>query len=252
MIVRKFDEFINEGLWSKTLNRGRTGEFRREEARKVMTKLGVEVTLHNPNFDYDELIEYMLDAGEGDMAIDISSLGSYEGINGGRKIIADIKKGVDPYRHLLDGHYVASFDSYDDIIEDDMYDMDGFDEHDYLEIIRAIVEVLKKGQYSLSSNRTGYDYTCYLVLCDESDMHHYECEMNDSTREFWFDWFKEWFKETFKDVEYETWSYNNYSSSIGVKINYYNVVNYEKMRKEVHEYIKDVIAYQEEENVDEE
>ena len=244
---------INEGLWAKGIERSQTGDTRREDGKKVMTKLGVEVTLHNTDFDYDGLIEYMLDSpSDDDMGIDIASLSSWEGINNGRKIIAGIKKGEDPYRHLIDGHYVAAFTSYDDIIEYDSYDMDGFDEHDYLEVIKAIVEVLKKGEYSLSRNRTGYDYTCYLVLCDESETHHYECEMNDSTQENWFEWFKEWFEETFEEAELETWSYHNYSASIGVKINYYTVTNYEKMKNAVLEYIKDVVENQEEENNNEE
>ena len=250
-MVLKFDEYINEGFLSKTYDRYRTGELRKEDGQKVKTVFGIEIVLHNPNYNYDKLIEYMLDApSDDDMGIDIDSLGNYEGINNGRQIIAGIKKGDDPYRYLIDGHYVASFDSYEDVKDFDIseLDIDVLDEHDYIQIIKSIVEVLKQTDLEKSNERTSYGSEVCLLLMDESKEWDYECKMNDTTRDFFWDDFKSWFEEKFEDAELKTWSYNNYGSSIGVSVNYNNLLNYQEMKSEVEEYYKYTVENQEEDD----
>ena len=40
-MIKKFEDYIKEGLWSKGIERSKSGDLRGEQGKKVMTSLGV-------------------------------------------------------------------------------------------------------------------------------------------------------------------------------------------------------------------
>ena len=247
-MILKFEEYINEGLWSKGVERSQTGELRKGDGKRVKSPWGFEMVLHNPNFNFVNLMKEILDNTEDDpMGISMDSIGNWENYNNGRERLKKIKQGEDPYAYMVDNNYIASFNSYEEAVDEDMYDFDGegIDEHDYIEVLKAIVDKLKTVDFG--KTKGSYSYEIRLLLMDEDREYNYECEMNESTRDWFWDDFKMWFEEAYPDAELDTWSYANYGSNIGVELNYDNLNDFQEMKEEVEDYYKNTIENQEEE-----
>ncbi|MCM1217706.1 MAG: hypothetical protein NC548_24705 [Lachnospiraceae bacterium] len=230
-MVKKFQEFVEEGFLSKTINRAKTGELRKEDGKKVMTEMGVEILLKNYDYDYEQLIRGILD-GEDDLGVDLDNVGNYP--SGDQR---DIKRGTCEYAFMVDNRIVANFQSYENLIEYEIVDGDELSRDDYIHIIEGIVEALKKTTLDRKKG-VGYDYECVFEFIDESDVFNYESELSEHVLDFLRDDFESGFEDTFEDAELEYWSYNNYASSIGVRVSYDNLINYHKMRKYVQDFFK--------------
>lgn len=239
-MVKKFEEFINEAFLSKTYDRYKNGSIRKEDGAKVKTSLGVTITLHNPNYDYEALIQEMLNSSQDEMrGIDFDTWGNMMNYLKPeyRKAIMDNK---DPYTHFVDGkNVVAQFLVYDEVKEWDYYDTDGLDEHDFQEIIRAVVEKLRN--VDLQRNKETKNIS--LLLMDETNVYDYVVELDEKGKldEYWFDDLKECMESVYEDIELQTWSYNNYGSSIGVEINYDNIMKYEDMKNDVKSFFEGLL-----------
>lgn len=237
-MVPKFSDFINEGFINKTLKRTRTGEVRKEEGRKVTTSLGVEILLHNYDSDYESVIRDILDNGEDDtLGICLNNLGIYTPDEQ-----SNLRKGGCEYAFLLnDKRFVASFEPYENLVDDDLLDPDEFDEHDYKEIIRSIAEALN--ECDIDSKR---EVGTVLVLMGESDVFDYECQMKENTLDFYVQDFEEFFDETFPNLEMKTYSYYQ-GANITLKIDYEAVLKYKECKQWVEDFYKGTIEGQESE-----
>ena len=231
-MIKKFNEFIEEGFLSKTINRSKSGELRKEQGRRVKTPTGVEIVLENPDYNYEELMRWILD-GEDGIGVDLDNIGNYP--IGDQK---DIKKGTCEYSHMINNRIVASFESYEDLIEDGRW----FDEgevtrNDYISVIEGIVNSLKQTELDRKKGN-GYDSETVFLLIDESTVYHYECESNESTLEYYFEDFQSCFEDHFPDIELEFWSYNNYASNIGMRVDYDNLLIYKDAKEWVQNYFE--------------
>ena len=238
-MVLKFNEFIEEGFMTRSLNRNKDNERRKGDGVKVHTSIGVDIFLENPGCYYKKYIRDILDYGEDPMGVLVTSVNSH---SNPRKI----EKGEIPYLYMLDDDFVAGFDSYEDVIDSGEIEEGEISEKDYKSIIEGIVEALKKVKFGKSKG--GYDAVCHLLLISENELWGYECELSENSY-YWED-FKNDFEEEFPDVEMETWSYNNYSANIGVKLNYDNLINYEDYCNFIHSYFKGLVEYEKENNED--
>lgn len=236
-MIPNFAEFIGEGFMNKTLKRTRMGELRQEEGRKVTTAFGVEIVLHNYDFDYEELTREILDNGEDDaLGVCLNNLGIY---NSNEQ--KNLREGKCEYAFLLnDKRFVASFETYDELVEYGLLESDEVDEHDYREIIRNIVEGLN--QCDIDHKR---EVGNVLVLMPESDVFDYECQMNEQTLDFYIDDFEDYFQGEYPDLELKTYSYYQ-AANIAIPVDYDGVLNYKKCKEMVEGFYKATIENQEE------
>lgn len=235
-MIPTFEEYIKEGFIGKTLNRYRTGEQRKESGKKVMTELGSEIFLNNPDCDYKGLMEEIL--------VDDESYVSYGNVNhyqSKNEIKKDRYYEDDSYIYYLlsDNITVAGFEKYDFFVESDIINPDEINEHDFKEILQGIVKTLNECDLARCKNNT-YDSTTVLLLIDENKQYDYECEMNEADLEYYWQDFKEFFEETFTS-EMKTWSYNNYGVNIGIPITYDSLKEYKKCKEFVIGYFEDMV-----------
>lgn len=242
-MVKKFNEFIEEGFLSKTLGRASSGERRKEEGTKVKTSIGVDIFLENPNYNYKSMIRDILDYGEDTLGVDVYSIGVYQ--YGEQK---KIRAGEDPYVKLLKDDFVAGFDSYETLIDEGIIDEMEISEKDYLSIVNGVAEAL--GKVEFGKTKGSYESKTYLLLISENDLWDYESQLTEWSGEYWED-FKEYFEETYPDYEMETWSYANYSANIGIKLSYDSLLDYEDCREFIRNYFQGLVD-SEKENREEE
>ena len=237
-MIKKFEDYIKEGLWSKGIERSKSGDLRGEQGKKVMTSLGVEIVLHNTNYDYEQLIKDIINEHPDDpFGIDFDYIGNFK-----ESQQRALLKDEQTYGKLIDKSTVACFDSYEALAEDTDAVDDGLLEDDYINIINGITDALKKINIQKLPRHTQNDsnHSDYaFLLLGEDDVYYYECELNENTLEFYFDDFKNYFQETFPDAgDLIIYSYANYSCGICVQIDYDNLLNYQKMKTFVEDYYK--------------
>ena len=167
-----------------------------------------------------------------------------------------------PYSYLIyDGIHgtslIAEFYTYDEMKD---FDLDDFEdricEEDYISICKGIatklkevggdIEYLPRNKGNIIShdrkNRfkdiSNYDGDYVLQLIDESDVWNWEIEYVDEYGEGSTSTSLEDFKENMiydfpelDDVEFITWSYNNYACSIGIPITATTVKNFKKYKE---------------------
>lgn len=202
---------LNEDF-TNLYKRWSNGKKRREDGTEVETPLG-KVLLKNPSCDYMALIKKILNDGEDYPGMVINSIQIYSSDE-----IKNIRSGLD-YVKLKDngGHgadLVFEFDAYEE--EDDYGIMDGICEEDYKSICALISDYLNKNVDLQKPKDVGEDYVLYLG--DASDVD-----------EFFYDDFKSEFENEFSpNGDLKFWSYQ-YDNSIGIELDYDNLMAYDKM-----------------------
>ena len=252
--MKKLSE-ITESVWADIHRRSNGEQKRQEDGRKVTTRLGVDIFLHNPNSNYNYLIDSLLNKNT-DYRVCIirskdSTLTPDEMVN--------VRKWEAPYDYLIyDGLYgtdlVADFWTYDDMKDFDIADVfyDNFSEEDYISICKGISTKLKevgdclkyvphhKSFVHSKQNRkieieaaTDYEGDYALELINENDIADWGTRHPDD--EYWLEDFIYYITDNFKELEetdFITWSYNDYGESIVIP--YYsisNLVNFKKYKE---------------------
>ena len=238
-----------ESVWNDIRKRGNGSEIKQEEGRKVTTCLGVDITLKQPDCDYDGLIHDI-----------VVGRNEYEfGIQNARDVkctpdeMINVRKFLAPYDYLIyDGGHgtdlVACFSSYDELIEfqlDDEFE-DKYCEEDYISICRCIATKMKEVGDSLVYIPSGksfalgvdrqdtseYERDYGLELISEEDVYYWTSshtyEDGDDLLSFKEDIIDE-FPEL-KDIDFVCWSYSH-NGGYYIAIPAYNISNILNIRK---------------------
>ena len=223
-MVLKFDDFVNEGFLSKTINRSKSGDLRHEDGKKVMTSLGVEMIVKN-NCDYEWFIKEICDHTDirlQDLKMLIFHLRDYSTYEQ-----KNIKSGTLDYVHMLPNNLVASFPEYDGLVDNSVFDEDELSEEDYISICKCIVE-------SLQDKNIVYAYNVHMFKLVDEDMLLNVWEKRRKQEENG----KEFVNTIFDDFESEL--HNHFSkdviahiieNEIYFVINHYSIVNYDEIEE---------------------
>lgn len=134
-MIKRFDEFIEEGFLSKTLGRAKSDTNRLEDGNGVMTDFGEKITVKSIEFDYEEFINDLIEGSyEEDDLYSIYYLHDSKPTSGLGGFEYYIGTTVD------DEHVTICFPDYSDI-EDD-YEED-ISEDDYRRICEVIANAIK-------------------------------------------------------------------------------------------------------------
>ena len=138
MIVKKFEEFINEQLWSKGIERSKNSNPRKEDGIKVKTCFGDDIFLHDDNWDYNIFLKILFDYNTNNF-YHLQHISKYS-----QKEQKYIHNNEISYIQVINNDIVADFLVYS-FVEDDLYNYsdETVDEHDYLAIINYFVSQLK-------------------------------------------------------------------------------------------------------------
>lgn len=223
-MVLKFDDFVNEGFLSKTINRSKSGDLRHEDGKKVMTSLGVEMIVKN-NCDYEWFIKEICDHTDvrfQDFKMMIFHLRDYSPYEQ-----KNIKSGTLDYVHMLPNNLVASFPDYDGLVDNSVTDEDELSEEDYISICKCIVE-------SLQDKNIVYAYEVHMFKLVDEDMLLDVWKERGKQEENG----KEFVNTIFDDFELEL--HNHFSkdaiahiieNEIYFVINHYSIVNYDEIEE---------------------
>ena len=235
------DKKITESIWSDMQDRS-AGEIRRkEDGVKVHTCIDVDIYLKNTSDShYDDLIKEILNYNDSYVDYKVGILNVRDKAYSTEEMKNMIAFEA-PYAYLIyAGRYgtslVAEFYTYDEMKD---FKLDNFEdrisEEDYISICKGIATKLKevggnieylprnKGSFieTKYDNISYYDGDYILQLIDESDVYNWELEYVDEYGEGSTSTSLEDFKENMiydfpelDDVEFITWSYNNYGSYI--------------------------------------
>lgn len=257
-VIKKFNEFINESIWSDMQDRS-AGEVRRkEDGVKVHTCIDVDIYLKNTSDSYyDDLIKEILNYNDSYVDYKVGILSVRDKAYSTEEM-KNMRAFEAPYAYLIyDGIHgtslVAEFWTYDEMKD---FDLDDFEdricEEDYISICKGIATKLKEvgGNIEyLPRNKGGFIETKYddishyegdyvLQLIDESDVYNWEIEYVDKYGEgstyCSLEDYKESMIVTFPeldDVVFITWSYNNYAYNIGIPITATTVKNFKKYKE---------------------
>ena len=257
-VIKKFNEFINESIWSDMQDRSAGEVGRKEDGVKVHTCIDVDIYLQNTNFNYDDLIKEILNYNDSYVDYKVGILSVRD-----KKYYPEEMKNMRafeaPYAYLIyDGRYksslVAEFWTYDEMKD---FKLDNFEdricEEDYIAICKGIATKLKEIGGSieyLPRNTEGsfietkyddishYDSDYVLQLINESDVNDWETQYtnkygNGSTAYSLYD-YKESMIDAFPeldDVVFITWSFNKYACNIGIPITATTVKNFKKYKE---------------------
>ena len=251
------DKKITESIWSDMQDRS-AGEVRRkEDGVKVHTCIDVDIYLKNTSDShYDDLIKEILNYNDSYVDYKVGILNVRDKAYSTEEIKNMIAFEA-PYAYLIyAGRYgtslVAEFWTYDEMKD---FDLDDFEdricEEDYISICKGIATKLKEVGGSIEylprnntsyignkKNNMNYEGDYVLQLIDESDVNNWEIEYVDKYGEESTSTSLEDFKENMiydfpelDDVEFITWSYNNYACSIGIPITATTVKNFKKYKE---------------------
>lgn len=144
MVVKKFKEYISEGMWKSGLDRARNNELRREQGKKVHTILGSDLILSPASdIDYDKIITMLLNACSSP-----HQRREYHAKIQPKSILNTFSKNVEgryfPVKQP-DGReeIIMLFPEYDSAISSWHLKDTGLEEEDYYAIIQHIGEHLK-------------------------------------------------------------------------------------------------------------
>ena len=251
------DKKITESIWSDMQDRS-AGEVRRkEDGVKVHTCIDVDIYLKNTSDShYDDLIKEILNYNDSYVDYKVGILSVRDKAYSTEEM-ANMRTFEAPYSYLIfDGRYgtslVAEFWTYDEMKD---FGLDDFEdricEEDYISICKGIATKLKEVGDSIEylprnntsyignkKNNMNYEGDYVLQLIDESDVNNWEIEYVDKYGEGSTSTSLEDFKENMiydfpelDDVEFITWSYNNYACSIGIPITATTVKNFKKYKE---------------------
>ena len=168
MRIKRFEEFVSEGLWNKGLNRNKSGIVRKEEGTKVKTFLGTDVVLYNTNWDYNEFIKELFDY-DNRKFYELHYDGSYD-INKKEKV----KNEEFDYIYYVNEKQglVLNIYSYDD--EEIQKDLeiygDDINKHDYINAIQVFLNALRETSIT-EDNRNDSMVFVLLDFMDDNDIY---------------------------------------------------------------------------------
>ena len=248
---------ITESIWSDIQDRSMGKTRRKEDGVKVHTCIDVDIYLKSTSdFHYDELIKGLLNYNDSYVDYRVGILSVRDKAYSTEEM-ANMRTFEAPYSYLIyDGRYgtslVAEFWTYDEMKD---FGPDDFEdricEEDYISICKGIATKLKEVGDSIEylprnntsyignkKNNMNYEGDYVLQLIDESDVNNWEIEYVDKygegSTDFSLDDYKESMIDAFPeldDVEFITWSYNNYACSIGIPITATTVKNFKKYKE---------------------
>jgi hypothetical protein len=248
----------NESIWSDIQDRS-AGEVRRkEDGVKVHTCIDVDIYLKNVSDSYyDEFIKEILDYNNSYIEYRVVIMNTRDKAYSWEEM-KNIRAFEAPYTYLIyDGGHgtdlVTEFLTYDEMKD---FDLDDFEdrviEDDYISICKGIATKLKevggdikylprnKGSFIGKTNEkiSDYDGDYVLQLIDESDVYDWEIKYTDKYGEgstaSSLDDYKECMIDTFPeldDVDFITWSFNDYACNIGIPITATTVKNFKKYKE---------------------
>lgn len=253
---------ITESIWSDIQDRS-AGEVRRkEDGVKVHTCIDVDIFLKNVSDSYyDELIKEILDYNNSYVEHKVAILNTRDKAYSTEEM-KNIRAFEAPYTYLIyDGGHgtdlIAEFWTYDEMKDFDLDDFeDRVPEEDYISICKGIATKLKevgrdieylprfKGGFIGYDRKNGFkDFSYYesdyiLQLISESDVYDWEIKYGDKYGEestsTCLEDFRESMIDTFPeldDVDFITWSFNNYACNIGIPITATTVKNFKKYKE---------------------
>ena len=257
-VIKTCSDFLEESIWSDIQDRSMGKTRRKEDGVKVHTCIDVDIYLKNTSdSNYDELIKEILSYNDSYVEYKVGILSVRDKAYSPEEM-KNMRAFEAPYSYLIfDGRYgtslVAEFWTYDEMKD---FDLDDFEdricEEDYISICKGIATKLKEigdNVEYLPRNKGGFIETKYddishyegdyvLQLIDESDVNNWEIEYVDKYGEGSTSTSLEDFKENMiydfpelDDVEFITWSYNNYACSIGIPITATTVKNFKKYKE---------------------
>jgi hypothetical protein len=228
-MIKKFEEYIEEALWKGVIDRSKSNDKRLEDGKKVMTSLGTEAIIKDPDCEYEVYIKDLLNTVDKSEEFQISILRLQDyGPDEQKNIIkgsCDYDYKITDERNLS---IVAGFPSYNDL-QEMTYTSYGDDicEEDYISVCHAVGTKLQETVISKSNE----DKKFYFELIDEDTTWNYMSQQHDSEDEDNYydnplDAFIECFGEKFPDVELHYWSFAGYGFNIGIEIDYDNILIY--------------------------
>lgn len=255
-VIKKFNEFINESIWSDIQDRSAGEVGRKEDGVKVHTCIDVDIYLKSTSdFHYDELIKEILSYNDSYVEYKVGILSVRDKAYSPEEM-KNMRAFEAPYSYLIyDGRYgtslVAEFLTYDEMKD---FGPDDFEdricEEDYISICKGIATKLKEVGDSIEylprdisyignkKNNMNYDGDYALQLIGESDVNNWEVEYVDKYGKGSTSTSLEDFKEDMiyafpelDDVEFITWSYNKYACNIGIPITATTVKNFKKYKE---------------------
>ena len=256
-VIKTCSDFLEESIWSDIQDRSMGKTRRKEDGVKVHTCIDVDIYLKNTSdSNYDELIKEILSYNDSYVEYKVGILSVRDKAYSPEEM-KNMRAFEAPYSYLIfDGRYgtslVAEFCTYDEMKD---FDLDDFEdricEEDYISICKGIATKLKEIGGSIEylprnntsyignkKNNMNYEGDYVLQLIDESDVNNWEIEYVDKYGEGSTSTSLEDFKENMiydfpelDDVEFITWSYNNYACSIGIPITATTVKNFKKYKE---------------------
>ena len=248
---------ITESIWSDIQDRSMGKTRRKEDGVKVHTCIDVDIYLKSTSdFHYDELIKGILNYNDSYVDYRVVILSVRDKAYSTEEM-ANMRTFEAPYSYLIyDGRYgtslVAEFLTYDEMKD---FGPDDFEdricEEDYISICKGIATKLKEVGDSIEylprnntsyignkKNNMNYEGDYVLQLIDESDVNNWEVEYVDKYGKGSTSTSLEDFKEDMiyafpelDDVEFITWSYDNYACNIGIPITATTVKNFKKYKE---------------------
>ena len=256
-VIKTCSDFLEESIWSDIQDRSMGKTRRKEDGVKVHTCIDVDIYLKNTSdSNYDELIKEILSYNDSYVEYKVGILSVRDKAYSPEEM-KNMRAFEAPYSYLIfDGRYgtslVAEFWTYDEMKD---FDLDDFEdricEEDYISICKGIATKLKEIGGSIEylprnntsyignkKNNMNYEGDYVLQLIDESDVNNWEIEYVDKYGEGSTSTSLEDFKENMiydfpelDDVEFITWSYNNYACNIGIAITAKTVKNFKKYKE---------------------
>lgn len=241
---------INESIWSDIHKRSNGSEIRKEDGRKVHTCIGIDVTLKNPECDYDTLIRDLIELNSEYHSEYGVGVVNQRDINLTPDEMINVRKWEAPYCYLIyDGNHgtslFANFWSYDEIIDFELDNDFGenYLEDDYIAICKCVATKLKEvgDCLSLIPRRNSsvykrkdnpYEGEFALKLIDEADVYNWAIERSDDY--YWFEDYVEYMIDTFpelKDTDFITWTYYDGANIAIPYTSISNLMNYNKYRE---------------------
>ena len=170
-MIKKFKEYISEGLWKSGIERSRAGTPRKEDGVKVKTILGVDINLKDPTIDYDRIIKMITDRDYDSIEYE-HNLNTRDGLT--PNDVKLIKNGEHNYYHLFkntnnDEEFLLSLYDYNTFIRHTGVELG---EDDYNSICRSIAEVIRINEVNFMLNEYGdgsVDGITYLMSVDDDD-----------------------------------------------------------------------------------
>ena len=199
-MVKKFNEFVEEGFMTRSLNRNKDNEIRKETGVKVNTSLG-EVILKDSSCDYEYFIKEICDGEEyNDLRIDWMDMRNFSSDE-----LKVINKDTSLYTFKINNQVAVQFGTYEEMIDGDVFDEDDLCEKDYQSICRLIAENIRKGDVEyVDVTDSGRDIYGFLLVDDWviQDIMSDTDDEEEEELEYWdenpiFEKFKKEYKENF-------------------------------------------------------